>query len=143
MQMMSSTLKDTRDEHAIQSAFMAWWAQQTYPGLLFAVPNGGSRSGRAGAMLKAEGVLRGVPDLFYAYPCHDRHGLFIEFKRAHPKGYLSAEQKDVIPRLEADGYQVAVVYSGHGAKKAIEHYLKGAHFGPALEDLGQWENKTK
>lgn len=142
MMMTSSTLKDNRTEHAIQAAFLSWWSHQTYPGLLFAIPNGGSRSGRAGAMLKAEGVLKGVPDLFYAYPCHGRHGIFIEFKRAHPKGRLSPEQKDVISHLEAIGYQVAVVYSGHGAKKAIEHYLKGADFGSALEDLGQWENKA-
>ena len=136
-------MKDTRTEHEIQADFMVWWSQARRPGVLFAIPNGGFRSARTGILMKAEGVLSGVPDLFYANACEGRPGLFLEFKRANPKGRLSDAQKALFPRLEAAGYPIAVVYSGHGAKKAIEHYLRGADFGSALEDLGQWENKTK
>lgn len=131
----------TRTEHQIQSDFMAWWALAPRPGVLFAIPNGGFRSARTGVLMKAEGALPGVPDLFYANACHGRPGLFLEFKRASPKGRLSESQKELFPRLEAAGYPVAVVYSGAAAMAAIDHYLAGGAFGPFDHDLGQWEKK--
>ena len=134
-------MKDTRTEHQIQSDFMAWWALATRPGVLFAIPNGGFRSARTGVLMKAEGALPGVPDLFYANACHGRPGLFLEFKRSSPRGRLSASQKVLFPRLEAAGYPIAVVYSGAAAMAAIDHYLAGGAFGPFDLNLGQWEIK--
>ena len=134
-------MKDTRTEHEIQADFMAWWSQAPRPGVLFAIPNGGFRSARTGVLMKAEGALSGVPDLFYANVCKGRPGLFLEFKRSNPKGRLSDAQKALFPRLEAAGYPIAVVYSGAAAMAAIDHYLNGGAFGPFDQDLGQWEKK--
>lgn len=62
-------------EHAHQVAFMAWLALQPKDTLvgelsnrIFAVPNGGSRSARVGAAMKAEGVRKGVPDMCLPVP---------------------------------------------------------------------------
>ena len=134
-------MKDTRTEHEIQADFMVWWSQARRPGVLFAIPNGGFRSARTGILMKAEGVLSGVPDLFYANACDGRPGLFIEFKRANPRGRLSDAQKELFTRLEAAGYPIAVVYSGAAAMAAIDHYLAGGAFGPFDLNLGQWEIK--
>ena len=55
-------------EHRIQAGLFKWFklASARHPelALLFAIPNGGARDPITGAMLKAEGVKRGVPDLF-------------------------------------------------------------------------------
>ena len=36
--------------------------------LMIAIPNGGQRKNGIAGKLKAEGVVAGVPDLFFAYP---------------------------------------------------------------------------
>jgi len=46
------------------------WAHNTFPntrGLLFAVPNGGTRNIREGQTLKATGVVPGVADMLFIY----------------------------------------------------------------------------
>ena len=69
-------------EHKIQVALCQWLAavHTVEYALTFAVPNGGHRHVAVAAKLKAEGVKRGVPDLFMAVPRGDKHGLFIELK---------------------------------------------------------------
>ena len=115
--MTSSTLKDNRTEHAIQSAFVTWWSQQTYPGLLFAIPNGGWRSKATAIKLKVEGVSRGVPDLFVP-----QFGLWIEMKRIKG-GRLSPEQKDWITYLEEAGNAVLVCYGHEHAIQEIDAFM--------------------
>ena len=60
--------------------------------LLFAIPNGGARHIKTARELKAEGVRKGVPDLFLAYPHNGYSGLFIEMKKRYG-GRVSPEQK--------------------------------------------------
>ena len=46
------------------------WAYNTYPdlrGLLFSVPNGGTRNAREGQVLKATGTTAGIPDMVCLY----------------------------------------------------------------------------
>jgi len=58
-----------QQEHNEQVAVFAWarWAEAQYPelALLFAVPNGGARNKVTAARLKAEGVKRGVLDIWF------------------------------------------------------------------------------
>lgn len=97
-------------EHIEQVTFVSQF-RQAYPGvLIFAIPNGGYRDKRTAEKLKAEGVVSGVPDLFIP-----AWRLWIEMKRQKGGG-LSAEQKVIIPQLEAD-YTVIV---GKGWKDAME-----------------------
>lgn len=93
-----------------------------YPeALIFAVPNGGGRTPREGAKLKAEGVLAGVPDLFVAVPRGDWHGLFIEMKRTKG-GKPSAAQVDIMSRLAAQQYKSIVCYGMEEAWTQFERY---------------------
>lgn len=111
-------------EHAEQKALFAWWRVQ-YKALepyLIAIPNGGARNLVTGAMLKAEGVRRGVPDVFLAYPSGGYHGLWIEMKRrAH--GYASAEQKLMLAAFRRVGYDAAVCRGWDEAREKIQSYL--------------------
>lgn len=80
--------------------------------LLFAIPNGGRRSPREAARLKAEGVVAGTPDLMLAVARGEHHGLFIEMKRADGRGRLSEDQVTQALLLIEQGYLV-VACAGH------------------------------
>jgi len=88
-------------------------------GLLWcAIPNGGNRSAITGARMKAEGVKRGVPDLFifepklmYATPpVHEFVGVAIELK-AVLKGGVTEFQAAWLEQLAAKGWRTAVCRS--------------------------------
>lgn len=78
-------------------------------GMLHAIPNGGARSKISGAIMKREGVLAGMPDLFLPYPDEGCHGLYIEMKKTK-KGKLSDAQNRVGEELERRGYPVVTCY---------------------------------
>lgn len=111
-------------EHHEQVAIFNWAKlhMAKYPQLenLFAIPNGGQRSKVTGAMLKAEGVRAGVPDLCLAYPITPYAGLFIELKR-RDGGKVSTAQADWINRLNQAGYLAIVAF---GAKEAVNEIIK-------------------
>ena len=112
-----------------EQAWLIQWAKRNsdeYPDLnfLFAVPNGGHRSKRQGALLKLTGVKPGVPDLFLPVPRKGKHGLFIEMKVAdRKKGRVSKEQKQWIEALITQGYEAKVCYGFEEARDAIVGYL--------------------
>lgn len=98
-------------ESRIQCACVNWFKLQ-FPRLaplLFAVPNGGARSAVTGAILKAEGVTRGVADLLLLVPVRKYHGLCIEMKTA--KGRQSASQKAWEKAVTRQGYKYIVCRS--------------------------------
>lgn len=101
-------------EHLQQVRLVSWF-RRSYPDVrIFAVPNGGARSGPQGAKLKAEGVSSGVPDL-----CIPAWSLFIEMKRQ--TGWtLSPAQKDWIAYLESIGHRVIIGRGFDDAKRQIE-----------------------
>ena len=87
-----------------------------------AIPNGGERNAIVGAKLKAEGVRRGVPDLFLAFPRHGYSGLWIEMKSS--KGKVSPEQHQWLKALQEVGYEVKIAYSAEEAIGALTRYLQ-------------------
>lgn len=108
-------------EHAEQAAVIAWfdnYAVLRWPWLRlddgrparYAVPNGGLRGKRTAAILAAEGVSSGVPDL-HIPALH----LQIEMKRTKG-GRTSDEQKSWHAYLRACGDRVEVC---RGADEAI------------------------
>jgi len=111
------------EEHQNQVALIKWWASQHHPAILFAIPNAAQRSVGLAAFMKAEGLVAGVPDLFFAWPTAQYGGLFIEMKTG--TGRLTESQKLVIPRLEAAGYKVVVARGWKEAAEAIKEYLGG------------------
>ena len=66
------------DEFTIQKTFVEWARKQEFIVLCFAVPNGFASNSRAAMMMKKEGLLPGVPDVF----CLLKNGVWaiIEFK---------------------------------------------------------------
>lgn len=113
-------------EHAEQVALFRWWNLQHADRreLLFAIPNGGARNLATGALLKAEGVRRGVPDLCLALPRGPYAGLWIEMKR-QAKSHLSNAQSDMLKLLRSSGYAATVCRGFEEAKAVIERYLDG------------------
>lgn len=95
-------------EHTIQTQCVAWFAHQ-YPklrGLLFAIPNGGQRGKAQAGKLRAEGVQRGVADLFLSVPSMWAHGLYIEMKNA--TGRQTADQAAFQKQVESKGYMYRI-----------------------------------
>lgn len=102
------------------------WFDWNFPGLillLFHIPNGGHRHLLVAKKMKAEGVRRGVPDLMFAFPCGDYHGLFIEMKTL--TGTTSKDQKNVIKALKGQNYCVEVCKGYEAAKETILNYMGG------------------
>lgn len=114
-------------ESAEQQLLFKWAAYEArarYPclTLLFAIPNGGKRSERTGAVMKAEGVKRGVPDIMLPVSRGVYHGLFIELKRQRG-GQVSHEQRDWLDALAIQGYRCHVCRGFEEAKRAILDYM--------------------
>ena len=97
-------------EHVEQVTFVAMFERQHPSVRIMAIPNGGLRHKTVAQKLKAEGLKKGVPDLFVPAWL-----LWVEMKR-EKGGRLSAEQKDWIAYLESIGHTVIV---GKGWKDAL------------------------
>lgn len=83
-------------ESKIQHICVSWF-RQTFPhvgNLLFAVPNGGWRGGRAGAQMVYEGQVKGVADLILLYPSGGRSCLCLEMKVPKRRGSRAGTQSD-------------------------------------------------
>lgn len=121
-------MNHNNEEHLIQCGIIDWYDLRYGDGMLIAIPNGGARDARTGAMLKREGVRAGVWDLFLAKPdlCAG-HGLWIEVKspkrRNHKLGGLTKEQACFMVKAEVNGYRYEVVYTTQEGINAITRYL--------------------
>ena len=117
-------------EHQEQCALFLWARMNVgkYPELswLFAVPNGGYRMVKTARDLKAEGVKKGVPDVWF--PISGVHGekpvkgLVIEIKFG--KNKPTPEQEAWLAFLAGVGWRAEVCYSWKDAAMIIcEHCL--------------------
>lgn len=105
-------------EHQEQSGFVHWFRHHFPRVLIFAIPNGEHRSVSVGKRLKAEGVVRGIPDLFVP-----EFSVWVEMKRTKG-GRLSKDQKEVIRYLESIGHTVIVGKGAQDASRQLLHHLK-------------------
>lgn len=95
-------------------------------------PNGGIRSGLAGAQMKALGTKPGFPDLILPVKNSYSTGLVIEMKAA--KGRLSKEQAEWLDHLIEDGWNVSVIRSAEDARIALCGHLDiDPYDAPALD----------
>lgn len=115
----------------------------------FAVPNGGKRDVTEAAMKLMEGLVKGVPDLWFPQRRRGYSGLVIEMKRAvEPRlsvsswsgvggwngevprkglgrwngGVISDSQKEWLESLVAEGYFAVVCHGMQEAKAVVEWY---------------------
>lgn len=139
--MTPEQLARSGSEDAHQTALFAWAATATreYPQLrwLHSVPNGGLRSARTGAKMKATGARKGVWDVHLPVPIYSqlpgmggpfnavryRTGLYIEMKKPGT-GRLTTEQKEFRAHLEFYSYETAVCFTWEEARDEILAYLK-------------------
>ncbi len=117
-------------ESKIQHICVCWF-RQTFPhvgNLLFAVPNGGWRGGRAGAQMVYEGQVRGVADLILLYPCGGKSSLCVEMKvpkkEGSRAGYQSEHQKAWQTLVEQHGSTYAVCHGLIEFIRAVCLYLR-------------------
>lgn len=86
----------TYSESKIQHICVNWF-RRTFPQvekLLFSVPNGGWRGGRAGATMRYEGQVKGVADLILLFPKGGKASLCIEMKVPGRKDSRAGRQSD-------------------------------------------------
>lgn len=88
---------------------------------LCAIPNGERRDKITASLLKASGVLSGMPDLLLPVMRNGCGALWIEMKS--PTGRLSKNQTKVIQVLRDSGYEVAICYSADSAWDALVKYM--------------------
>lgn len=128
LEVKTGCLIKKKNEHALQAMCVKWF-RYAHPGvMLFAVPNGGARSTVTGAVLKAEGALPGVADLFLCAPSVDAdgqavHGLFIEMKTE--TGVWRQNQKDFASAVRAAGYRYEVVRTFDRFASLCDEYVAG------------------
>lgn len=116
-----------KSEHADQVLFFLWC--ELYYDLLppledfYANANGGHLSGiNQGRKRKAEGVKKGIPDIFLPFPTRHYSGLYIELKKKND-GKVSVDQKRWLTRLRARGYCTRVCRGLEDAQLETIMYL--------------------
>ena len=124
---MNQIIPSEHDEQVSLFQEMALRAKQDPRwGKAFAIPNGGLRNVIVAKKLRAEGVRKGVSDIFIPVPAGPYCGMFLEMKR-RKGGFVSQEQCDFLCSVEVD-YFTAI---GHGAQHAIElvstYFALGRH----------------
>lgn len=114
-----------RSEATEQVRLMNWakFYEKDFPelGLLYHVPNGGSRDRREAANLKAQGVKAGVPDLFLPVAKAGKYGLYIEMKWG--KNKTTEKQDWWIKQLREQGYAVEICRGADEAMDVIAEYM--------------------
>lgn len=108
-------------EHEEQRDFVRWF-RRTHPSVrIFAIPNGGERNKGEGMRLKAEGVSRGVPDLYIP-----AWRLWIEMKR-QDGGSTSSDQLDWHEYLRGVGDTVWVCRGSLAAQEMVTSYSQSPY----------------
>lgn len=134
--MKRAKVKLSASEHSEQVALFQWAEFQAarWPelALMHAIPNGGRRDGRTGAMLKAEGVKAGVPDVCLPVARSGYHGLYLELKTQ--TGSASQAQRQWLRALQTQGYLAVVVRGWQPASSLITSYLTG-QAGKIIKDV--------
>ncbi|RYC70833.1 VRR-NUC domain-containing protein [Spirosoma sordidisoli] len=110
-----------QEEHGLQARCVKWFRRQYPQLLLVAVPNAAKRSFKLAAMLKAEGMLSGFPDLILCFPSGEYGALFIEMKTVN--GTPSPEQIVVHAYLRAAGYLVIMPRTFEEFQSQVNQYL--------------------
>lgn len=125
------TLRPLPSEHEEQCMFVSVFRKVFRGVRIIAIPNGGWRDIKTATRLKAEGVMKGVPDLFIP-----EWGMWIEMKR-QKGGALSDDQKDWIAYLQSKGYKAVCCKGAGEAMEAASERNKEINDGTVTNRLGK------
>lgn len=109
------------NESKLQINCVNWFKIQFPMYVLFAIPNGGARRLIEGKILKAEGVMAGVADLFLMYGNETYNGLFIEMKTE--KGLQGDSQKNFEKKCKTFNYKYVICRSFEQFRTEITNYI--------------------
>jgi hypothetical protein len=113
--------KPQHEESRLQRACIKWFRLAHPHIVIFAIPNGGKRGAREAAIMKSEGTLAGVADLFVMFPNNWYHGLFIEMKT--DIGKQTEKQKFFQAKSEEAGYCYRIARSFDEFRIIVDGYL--------------------
>ena len=110
-------------ESQLQQSCVRWFRYQfAYAApFLIAVPNGGRRDAKTGALMKKEGALAGVADLILFDPFGKKLPLFIEMKL--PKGVQSESQVRFQRAYTQAGYTYTICRTFDQFKEVVINYI--------------------
>lgn len=108
-------------ESKLQQSCVRWFRLQYHTELLFAIPNGGKRNVVTASILKAEGVMSGVADLFMCSNGRAFKGHFIEMK--YGKGKQTDNQIAFQKKVISKGYTYDVCCSFDEFVNVVKSYL--------------------
>ena len=110
-------------ESQLQQTCVRWFRYQfAYAApFLIAVPNGGRRDAKTGALMKKEGAFAGVADLILFDPFGKKLPLFIEMKL--PKGVQSESQVRFQRTYTEAGYTYTICRSFDQFKEVVINYV--------------------
>ena len=110
-------------ESQLQQTCVRWFRYQfAYAApFLIAVPNGGRRDAKTGALMKKEGALAGVADLILFDPFGKKLPLFIEMKL--PKGVQSESQVRFQRAYTQAGYTYTICRTFDQFKEVVINYI--------------------
>ncbi len=123
----------SNEELKLMITVNSWWhrtcapAHHLDPRLYFQIANGNVLGGtkeeraRRGHILKASGLVPGMPDSMLLVARRGWHAMMVEYKT--PNGVLSDEQKALHPVLIAAGFNVEVARTLDEAVSVFESYL--------------------
>lgn len=97
---------------------MTWFRSKFPTILIFSIPNGGKRAVSTAKRLKAEGMVRGIPDLYIP-----QWRLWVEMKRQRG-GSLSKEQREIHDYLRSIGDTVIVGRGARDASRQVMDFLE-------------------
>lgn len=110
-------------ESQIQQGCVNWYRYQysQWGRFLVAIPNGGRRDAKTGALMKKEGAVAGAPDLILFDPYGKKLPLLLECKK--PKGYQSESQVFFQRDYEQAGYTYFIFTSLEQFMCVVNPYL--------------------
>lgn len=133
---MSARLDMSESGHQKTLFIWAEWASGKYQDLvwLHATQGGAKMTPITAARMKAEGMRRGVPDIFLDVARGGYHGLRIELKtpevlaikdvsKRKPPGSASVEQQAWITGYRDRGYRAEICYGWAYARDTLLDYL--------------------
>lgn len=130
--------KDSKETEGRLQAECFQWFNNTFPnlrGLLYHVPNGEKRDPVTANLLKAKGVVAGIPDLVFHYRAKT---YFLEVKKPDGKGALSKEQKFIHKQLDTQRFIIWIFNDFETFKKLIQNIISDTSeqftFGLTKED---------
>ncbi len=127
-----------RPEEELHRACFSWvlGMRDTTPVLnyLFHVPNGGGRSAAEAGILKATGVMPGVPDFILPFPYLESNGLAIELKAG--KNRLTPEQRGWLQNASRHQWVTGVARDLDDFKTLVNVFLGGVAGNKAGDNSG-------